>query len=94
MTENYQQQFVRLVVEPEFEITTTEPWRIRRIADQFMPTINKFPQGYMQVGLNRRMYGIHRLVALQFIPNNDPENKTQVDHITHYRTDNSLANLR
>ncbi|KAA6347347.1 MAG: hypothetical protein EZS28_052037 [Streblomastix strix] len=94
MAENNQQQFVQLVVEPEFEITTTQPWRIRRIADGFEPSINQSPEGYMQVGLNRHTYGIHRLVALQFIPNDDPEHKTQCDHVSRIRTDNSLGNLR
>ncbi|KAA6357784.1 MAG: hypothetical protein EZS28_046689 [Streblomastix strix] len=94
MENNNQQQFVQLVVEPEFEITTTEPWRIRRIADGFEPSINLNADGYMQVGLNRRMYGLHRLIAHQFIPNDDPEHKTQTDHINHNRTDNSIINLR
>ncbi|KAA6392807.1 MAG: hypothetical protein EZS28_011667 [Streblomastix strix] len=53
----------------ELEITTTEPWRIRRIADGFEPT-------------------------LQFIHNDDPENKKQVDHISRIKTDNSIGNLR
>ncbi|KAA6385523.1 MAG: hypothetical protein EZS28_018949, partial [Streblomastix strix] len=89
-----QQQFVRLVVEPEFEITTTQPWRIRRIADGFEPTINQRTDEYMQVGLNGHMYQLHRLVALQFIPNDDPEHKTQVDHVSRIKTDNSIGNLR
>ncbi|KAA6367399.1 MAG: hypothetical protein EZS28_037074 [Streblomastix strix] len=93
MENNNQQQFVQLVVEPEFEITTTQPWRIRRIADGFEPTINQRTDGYMQVGLNNRTYSIHRLVALQFIPNDDPENKIQVDHRSQIKTDNSLGNL-
>ncbi|KAA6374595.1 MAG: hypothetical protein EZS28_029878 [Streblomastix strix] len=48
----------------------------------------------MQVHLNQHTYGIHRLVALQFIPNDDPEHKTQTDHRNHNRTDNSIVNLR
>ncbi|KAA6382444.1 MAG: hypothetical protein EZS28_022028 [Streblomastix strix] len=94
MENNNQQQFVQLVVEPEYEITTTQPWRIRRIADGFEPTIGQAPQGYMRAKLNDTTYGIHRLVALQFIPNDDPESKTQVDHQNHVKTDNSIVNLR
>ncbi|KAA6369367.1 MAG: hypothetical protein EZS28_035105 [Streblomastix strix] len=94
MENNNQQQFVQLVVEPEFEITTTQPWRVRRIADGFEPTIGQRDDGYMQVGLNRRIYQLHRLVALQFIPNDDTEQKTQVDHCNHRRSDNSIINLR
>ncbi|KAA6374166.1 MAG: hypothetical protein EZS28_030305 [Streblomastix strix] len=94
MENNNQQQYVQLVVEPEFEITTTQPWRVRRIADGFMPTINQRDDEYMQVRLNQHMYQLHRLVALQFIPNDDPEHKTQTDHRSKDRTDNSLVNLR
>ncbi|KAA6355140.1 MAG: hypothetical protein EZS28_049333 [Streblomastix strix] len=94
MENNNQQQFVQLVVEPEFEITTTQPWRVRRIADGFMPTISQSTDGYVQVRLNQHTYKLHRLVALQFIPNDDPENKIQVDHRNHNRSDNSLTNLR
>ncbi|KAA6403131.1 MAG: hypothetical protein EZS28_001337 [Streblomastix strix] len=73
-------QFVQLVVEPEFEITTTQPWRFRRIVNGFIPTINQSPQGYMRVDLNGRTRNIHGLVALKFIPNDDPELKLQLLH--------------
>ncbi|KAA6395699.1 MAG: hypothetical protein EZS28_008773 [Streblomastix strix] len=94
MENNNQQQFVQLDVEPTYEITTTLPWRIRRIADGFMPTIGQAPNGYMRTKLNGNSYGIRRLVALQFITNDDPEHQSQVDHINHIKTDNSLVNLR
>ncbi|KAA6375169.1 MAG: hypothetical protein EZS28_029304 [Streblomastix strix] len=94
MENNNQQQFGQLDVEPGFEITTTQPWRIRRIADGFMPTISQAPNGYMITTLNGHTHNIHRLVALQFIPNDDPEHKTQCDHVSRIKTDNSLINLR
>jgi len=37
---------------------------------------------------------LHRLVAQAFIPNDDPENKTQVDHINGNRVDFRVDNLR
>jgi hypothetical protein len=52
--------------------------------------------GYKIVNLCRdgktKCLQIHRLLALNFIPNN--ENKTCVDHINNIRLDNRLKNLR
>lgn len=50
-------------------------------------------RGYLKVRLGeRKMFSIHRLVALAFIPN--PENKRTVDHIDGNRTNNCSTNLR
>ena len=57
---------------------------------------SKYPNGYTRVAFyiegERKIYMIHRLVALAFIPN--PESKSQVDHIDNNRSNNSLENLR
>ncbi len=49
--------------------------------------------GYKIVSLNQKPTKIHRLLAIQYIPNND-ETKTEIDHIDRNRTNNSLENLR
>ena len=41
---------------------------------------------------NNRMFKVHRLIALAFIPN--PLNKKCIDHINQIRDDNRLINLR
>lgn len=49
--------------------------------------------GYRICCLNQQSKKIHRLLAIQFIPNNDPT-KTEIDHIDRNRSNNDLANLK
>lgn len=53
--------------------------------------------GYLYVDLCKdnkaKHYRVHRLVALAFIPNDDPEHKTHVNHINEDKTDNRVCNL-
>ena len=53
------------------------------------PMISK--KGYLKVELKRKMYSIHRLVALAFIPN--PKNKPQVNHKDGIKLHNYESNL-
>ena len=41
---------------------------------------------------NKRLE-LHKIVALAFVPNDDPENKTQVNHIDENKRNNSVENL-
>ena len=52
------------------------------------------PQGYYQVSLSKRTIGKHRIIAMQWIENDDPENKIHVDHVNRIRCDNRIENLR
>ena len=48
---------------------------------------------YTQLCLNRLSYKKHRIIALQWIDYDDPDNKIEVDHINKDRTDYHIANL-
>lgn len=53
--------------------------------------------GYLIVTLgrknNRRGFSVHRLVAMCFVSNDDPENKTEVNHIDYNRQNPRYDNL-
>ena len=57
------------------------------------PWINQ--GGYKMVVIdNRKRMLVHRLLGLMFIENDDPLNKTIIDHIDRDRSNNDLNNLR
>ena len=67
------------------------------ICREYILKTTKDQKGYMRVVLRKdgnclKRYGVHRLVAENFIPN--PQNKPQIDHINRVRDDNRLENLR
>ena len=47
--------------------------------------------GYLRVGINYKIYSMHRLIAETFLE--CESDQTQVNHINHNRTDNRLINL-
>ena len=50
--------------------------------------------GYMFININNKTFQVHRLVAFALIYNDDPENKTVVNHIDESKTNNKLENLQ
>ncbi|KAA6379705.1 MAG: hypothetical protein EZS28_024767, partial [Streblomastix strix] len=87
-------QFVTLKANNEFEISTSEPWIIRRKEDGFVPKFSKNNSGYLRGTIGGQICYLHRLIAEQFIANDDPVNKTQIDHKDQNKLNNSLTNLR
>ncbi|KAK8853659.1 hypothetical protein M9Y10_017220 [Tritrichomonas musculus] len=86
--------YVTLLDHEDYEILNEYPLTIRRKRDQFTPTESFNTNGYIRVWLNHQPYLKHILISKQFIPNDDPTHKTQVDHINHDRTDYHIENLR
>lgn len=58
---------------------------------------NKVNGGYLRIGLykdgKREFFLVHSLVALMFIPNDNPSIKTEINHINEIKTDNRVENL-
>ena len=79
----------------DYEINTAYPYPIRRIGKERI--VNEYVEknnGYVRLNLKGKKEYKHRLVALQWIPNDDSKHKTQVDHINHNKLDNHVENLR
>ena len=86
-------EWFECIVDRDYEIYDQYPYPIRRKGSD--KSIKECSQhGYIICVLNRKNYKKHRIIAQQFIPNDDPEHKIQVDHINHNKADNRLENLR
>ena len=87
-----EQTFVPLVYDQRYEISTTEPWNFRRIGKSSCLKQCVSNSGYLLVGVCSNQL-VHRLVALQFIPNDDAEVNTVVHHKDGNKLNNALSNL-
>jgi len=56
--------------------------------------INCNKHRYISLTFGKFTIALHKIIALTFIPNNDPINKTQVDHIDNNKKNNTKNNLR
>ena len=93
MSVQAQSKWVTLKFDNDYEICTEYPFPIRRKYE--CHAIKEWIRGqYITVKLNGVACSKHRLIAFQWIKNDDPDNKTQVDHINHDKTDNHPNNLR
>ena len=76
----------------------TEDGQVWSYKNQKFLKPEKVWNGYYRVHLvdkngNKKHHRVHRLVAEAYIPNNNPEEKTQVNHINECKTDNHVENL-
>ncbi|KAA6355139.1 MAG: hypothetical protein EZS28_049334, partial [Streblomastix strix] len=56
-------EFVTLKANNEFEISTSEPWVIRRKEDGFIPKFSENNSGYLLGWVGGQAHLLHRLVA-------------------------------
>ena len=77
-----------------FRVRTDKPDKL--IPTKTYPTSRskRNPEGYLAVATKflPEKY-LHRIMAKAFIPNDDPENKTDVDHLDGNKHNNQISNL-
>ena len=78
----------------KYEIYSEYPYPIRKIKTQRQIGESENNKGYIQININCKPMLKHRLIGLQWIPNHDPVNKKEIDHIDRNKLNNRIENLR
>ena len=78
----------------DYEICTDYPYMIRNRSNRKILSEKIDSTGYYEVNLNGKKYLKHRIIAEQWIHNDEPGLKLQVDHKNRDRTDNHIDNQR
>ena len=86
--------WIELKFDNDYEIYSEYPYPIRKKSTGIILKECINGGGYVCVSLKRKCQLKHRLIAFQFIDNDDHENKTQIDHINRNKCDNRIENLR
>ena len=88
-------EWEELEVDSDYEIWNQYPYPIRRKgSDKVISESIRDSCGYYVCSLNKKAYKKHRIIAIQWLPNDDPINKRFIDHRNRIRADNRLENLR
>ena len=83
-----------VILDPDYEIFTSYPYPIRRKSNKKVISEWLLNTGYLACAMNSKTYLKHRIIAEQWIENDDQVNKTEVDHMNQDRTNNHISNLR
>lgn len=92
MSEQEKEIWRTIPTAPEYEASS---WgRIRHKKNLIIRKTNLHYKGYPRLTINHaRTEKVHKLVALAFVPNPDPDNYTQVNHIDGNKQNNQPWNL-
>ena len=93
-----QEQWKQIMVdEIVYDYEVSSHGQVRNMKTGRILKATKNSKGYSTIGLHRNgkktTMLVHRLVALMFIPNNDIQHKTDVNHIDENKTNNCVSNL-
>jgi hypothetical protein len=83
-----------LKLDNDYEIHDKYPYPIRKKTNKIIIGINPGSHGYYQCLLKGKRFLKHRIIAYQWLPNDDPKNKIQVDHKDRNPHNNHINNLR
>jgi len=87
-------EWEELKIDNDYLIFNQYPYPIRRKNSDRLIKESIVDNGYVMCSLNGKRYFKHRIVAQQWLENDEPELKVQIDHVNHNRADNRLTNLR
>ena len=79
--------WITCLEDDDYEIFDQYPFYIRKKKNGKIIKEGVNNNGYPYVYLNNVQYLKHRIIATQFLPNDLPLIKTDVDHINHDRSD-------
>ena len=82
-----------LVYDSDYEIYSEYPYPVRRKGkDKIVKEC--IDGGYYKLNINGKLLLKHRLIGFQWIENEDPQTKTQIDHTDRNKLNNHAENLR
>ena len=83
-----------LKYDDDYEINTKYPYQIRKKSTGKILCECVNSSGYVHLAIKTKKVKKHRLIAIQWIENDYPETKIQIDHIDRDKLNNHISNLR